>query len=259
MIGHLRACVRILAIVVWTAALYALRTVCLLLALVSRDAFWSIHSALMQTWARGVGRCMGIRIRTEGRPPRAPYLLVTNHLSYVDIVALQAACGCVFLAKAEVSRWPVIGFLARTTGTLFVDRTRRRDLPRAVEAIESVVRRGRGVVFFPEGTSTEGREVLPFKPSLFEVAIRTGLPVYCASLGYCIPGGTPPARLVVCWWGDMEFFPHLYALLQIPSFEARIAFCSDPIPREEQEGRKDLAESAHRTVESCFVPVTPPC
>jgi 1-acyl-sn-glycerol-3-phosphate acyltransferase len=257
-VRHLRALLRLAAIGAWTTSLLALRVLALPLLLLTGDLFPRVHFRLMQTWARGVARLLGMRFEVEGRPPKPPYLLVSNHLSYVDVVALQAVCGCVFLAKAEVARWPVIGFLARTGGTLFVDRTRRTDLPRAVEAVASVVERGRGVVFFPEGTSTDGSSVLPFNPSLFEVAIRTGLPVYCASLGYAVPRGSPPAHLSVCWWGDMEFFSHLYNLLQIPSFRARIAFAPQPVAREERADRKVLAERARRSVEACFTPVVTP-
>lgn len=258
MIRHLRALSRLIAIGVWTGALYGLRVLALPLALVRPRLFRRFHFGLMQRWARGTARCMGLTIEAEGPAPAPPYLLAANHLSYVDIVALQTLCGCVFLAKAEVSRWPLIGFLARTTGTLFVDRTRRADLPRAVEAVSQVVSEGRGVVFFPEGTSTDGASVLPFKPSLFEVAVRTGLPVYCASLGYTVPEGSPPAHLAVCWWGDMDFFGHLYALLQIPSFRARVAFAHEPVPRAERVDRKELAERAHRSVAARFIPVVTP-
>lgn len=255
MAGHLRAWGRLLALGLWTSALVLLRTLALPAALVSRSAFRGFEARLVRRWARGAGRVLGLDVVVEGDAPEPPYLLVANHLSYVDIVALQGVCGCVFLAKAEVAGWPLIGALARLVGTLFVDRTRRSDLPRAVEAVTRVVEGGRGVVFFPEGTSTEGAEVLPFKPSLFEVAIRTGLPVYCASLGYSVPRGAPPAHEAVCWWGDMEFFPHLYSLLQLPSFQARIAFAPRPVLREERMSRKELAERAHRAVEAGFVPV----
>lgn len=270
MTRHLLALGRLLGIALYSAVPYTAVILTWPVALVSRSLRARIHVGLLRIWSRGVAWLMGIRIEAEGHAPAPPYILVSNHLSYVDIVVLQALTGCVFLAKSEVARWPVIGFLARTSGNLFVDRTQRMDLPRAVEAISRVAIEGHGVAFFPEGTSTDGSSVLPFKPSLFEVAIRTGLPVYCASLGYAVPEDSPPAHLSVCWWGDMEFFSHLYALLQIPSFRARVAFADQPVSREvresspaasavkrRQEGsdRKELAERARRSVEAHFFPV----
>jgi 1-acyl-sn-glycerol-3-phosphate acyltransferase len=255
---HLLAVSRLCAAALWSAALYALRLVLLSVGLVSRRAAVRADVAAMRAWARGLARLIGMRIRVEGPPPRPPFLLAANHLSYVDVVALLASTPCVFLAKSEVARWPVIGFLARTTGNLFVDRSRRGDLPRVLAAVEAAVARGRGVAIFPEGTSTDGSAVLPFKPSLFEAAVRTGLPVSCASLGYEVPDGYPPARLSVCWWGDMEFLRHLYALLQIPSFEARVAFADVPIARGEWRDRKELAAQARRRVEARFTPVVSP-
>jgi 1-acyl-sn-glycerol-3-phosphate acyltransferase len=250
---------RLAAIAAWTAAVYAARLASLALAPVSKRAFGRADRALHKHWAQVVARLIGMRIRAEGEPPRPPFLLVANHLSYADIILLQALTGSLFVAKSDVARWPLIGFVARTTGTLFVDRARRADLPRVLAGVEAAAARGLGVAIFPEGTSSDGSSVLPFRPSLFEVAVRTRLPVYCATLGYRVPEGSPPAHLSVCWWGDMAFLKHLYALLQIPSFEARAAFAPVPAGGAEPRDRKELARSARHAVASRFNPVVTAC
>jgi 1-acyl-sn-glycerol-3-phosphate acyltransferase len=133
-----------------------------------------------------------------------------NHLGYLDILMLATQVDAPFVAKAEVAHWPVIGLLCRSVGTIFIDRARKRDLPRVIDEMVAALQRGRRVIFFPEGTSTSGATVLPFRSPLFEATIRTGVPVRYASLAYCTPKGAPPAHQVVCWWGDMTFIDHVY-------------------------------------------------
>ncbi|MEM9380141.1 MAG: lysophospholipid acyltransferase family protein, partial [Planctomycetota bacterium] len=152
-------------------------------------------------WARSVLRILGVDARYEGPAPDGPFFLVCNHLSYVDIPVLLARLDARFLAKSEIASWPVLGLLARSTGTLFIDRSRKRDLTRVMPAIERVLGRGPGVIIFPEGTSTDGSAVQPFKPSLFEVPVEMDLKVVCAALHYDCPEGPRPAWEAVCWWG----------------------------------------------------------
>lgn len=190
-----------------------------------------------RTWSRALARILGMSIRVEGAPPDHA-LLVSNHLSYIDIVLLATQIDAVFVAKSEVASWPVIGHLCRAIDTIFVDRKTRRDVVRVGREIESRIERGLGVVFFPEGTSTDGSVVLPFRASLLEVAARTGIAVHWAAIEYRTSDGEPPAADVVCWWGDMEFLPHLWQLLRVRSFEATLRFGVEAIASDD---RKELA------------------
>lgn len=203
-------------------------------------------------WARGMARILGLSVRHAGQPPQGRYLLISNHLSYIDILALMNVVDARFLSKAEVANWPGIGPVARFAGTLFVDRTRRTDLPRVIGEIEQVLASGRGVVFFPEGTSSSGFEVLPFKASLFEVAARGGLEVACATLRYETPDHERPAEWSVCWWGEMGFTPHFWQLLGLTSYEAQLRFSE---ARLSNSDRKLLAEEAREEVLRIFQPV----
>jgi len=209
-------------------------------------------SRLFRSWARWVSVVLQMGIHVDGSPPQAPFVLVTNHLGYVDVVVLASLLDCVFVANADVARWPVFGPLCRTVGTIFIDRERKRDIPRVLQRIQRTLGHGRGIVLFPEGTSTDGATVLRFKPSLLETAVRARLPVSYASLTYETPPSAPPARQSVCWWGDMTFMGHMLRLLCLPGFSARVTFGRETL---EEVDRKDLASRAREAVLSQFQPV----
>ncbi len=189
-----------------------------------------------------------------GPVPEAPFFLVANHLSYVDIVVMLALVDGVFVAKRELNQWPVVGYLTRLVGTIFLDRTSRRDAMRALEAIDRRVGEGDGVIVFPEGTSSVGAGVNPMKPALFEWAARNRFPVHCVTLGYETPAGSPAARTAVCWWGDMTFVPHLITLCRLPGFQANIRFADRSLTGDD---RNQLATEAREVILARFAPHDP--
>ena len=203
----------------------------------------------LSAWARRIVPVLGMRMTVEGPVPAAPFVLVTNHLGYIDIVVLAAQAPIAFVAKAEIARWPLIGRFARAAGTVFIDRARVRDIPRVVGAIEASFAGGIGVAIFPEATSSAGSEVLRFRPSLLEAAARARLPVVYAALTYRTPPDEPPAHFSVCWWGDMGFPGHVAKLFALRSFEARLRFGSERVI---EADRKLLAERLHRKVSELF-------
>ena len=180
-------------------------------------------------WAQISARVMGMTINVRNDPPAGPFLMVSNHLSYVDVIVLGSQTDCAFIAKSEVASWPIIGLICRTMDTIFIDRSSRKNIPRVMQRIDKTLQRGLGVVLFAEGTSTNGQSVLPFKTSLLEFAARNQLPVHYASVRYVVPSGETSAEQSVCWWGDMTFPGHLFRLLQLPSFGASLAYGSEPI------------------------------
>lgn len=205
-----------------------------------------LRDRAMHGWSRWVVRALGIRVVVDGALPPRTGLLVSNHVSYVDIPVLASIAPMSFLAKSEVATWPVLGFLARTVGVQFVVRSDKRGLPEAERRLHDEVQRGHAVAFFPEGTSSDGEAVLPFRPALLEQAAQQGLPVLHAAIRYTTPDGSPPARLSVAWWGDMTLLPHLSALLRLPSIEARVRFASEPVIASD---RKELARALQEGVE----------
>lgn len=184
-------------------------------------------------------------------PARAPFFLVSNHVSYCDIVLLLGQVHGVFVAKKELNEWPVIGYLTRLVGTIFVDRNSRRDAKRVLETIDQRVASGDGVIVFPEGTSSSGDDVHPMRTALFEWAAQTGKPVGIASIHYTTRPGMPSAREAVCWWGDMSFVPHVLQLCQMPGFDATLHFGDEPVTGND---RGLLAAQAREAVAHNFVP-----
>lgn len=247
-----RTLARSVALTAWTAAVYGfLVATSFLVGLRPGSGGWRgpgtgpWRTAIFHGWARGVVRLLGVRAAVEGVPPRPPFFLVANHLGYLDVALIAAHLRCVFVARGDVDRWPVFGALCRAGDTLFIDRENRRDIPRVIDRIRAVLDGGRGVVLFPEGTSSGGEAVLPFKPGLLEPAAVAGIPVSYAAVSYATPPGSPPARLVVCWWGAMPFVRHLLTLLGLPEIRARLVFGAEPIVESE---RKELARRLHRAV-----------
>lgn len=220
---------------------------------VGRLSRW--RGLMMGGWGRSLAALFGMRIRVEGRPPEEAQLIVSNHLSYMDIVLLGATLRCTFVSKAEVAGWPFIGLAARSAGTLFLDRARKRQLPEVAARMQERLAAGQGLVLFPEGTSTGGDRVLPFRSALLEPAASGGIPVGFASLHYRTPPGWPPAQESVCWWGEMTLAPHVLNLLRMPGFDATVAFGSEPLVASD---RKLLAAKLHRAVSELFRPSMEP-
>src|SRR5436305_324830 len=131
-------------------------------------------SRFFRGWSRLLLRLLHIRVETSGEAPSPPFLLVANHLSYLDILVLASRLPCVFVSKAEVRSWPLLGPICTALGTLYIDRQQRRDIPRVMLDIEKALDRGLGVVFFPEGTSSKGETVAPFKSPLLALPVRLG-------------------------------------------------------------------------------------
>lgn len=195
----------------------------------------------MSVWGHGVARIFGMKIRVHGPPPQAPFFLVTNHISYTDILLLCAVSPAWFISKAEVAKWPGIGALTRSANTLFLDRETRRDVHRMNQLIAGLVRDGGGVGFYPEGTTSDGTEILPFKPSLLQPAVELGMPVHVGAIAYETDPGEPPAEEIVAWIGDAAFTPHAKRLLSSRGFTARVLFSEETV---QAPNRKALAQKS---------------
>jgi 1-acyl-sn-glycerol-3-phosphate acyltransferase len=166
-------------------------------------------------------RIFGCSPQVSGEIPTRG-LLVSNHLGYLDILAICAATPAVFVSKADVKHWPVFGRLAKLGGTIFIERERRTHVGTVNSEIDSALADGALVVIFPEGTSTNGENILPFRSSLLEPALRGGVEISIAWIHYELSDGD--AKQEACYWGDHSFFPHLLNLLGKKSVHATICF-----------------------------------
>ncbi len=182
-----------------------------------RRAYW------VQLCARRILKSLGIAYTVEGEPA-ARGLVVANHLSYLDIVVLSAAMPCFFVAKVEIGGWPFFGRAARSGGTIFID---RGNLKSAQSVARQIAERLKlpisvPVLLFPEGTSTDGSEVLRFHSRLIDPAVSSGVPITAVAIRYIVHDGTPEREL--CWFGDQKFVHHLWKVLGVSGFEAELQF-----------------------------------
>ncbi|MEL7024876.1 MAG: lysophospholipid acyltransferase family protein [Pseudomonadota bacterium] len=206
---------------------------------------WRIRH--FHAWSRASVYLIGGRTQWHGVPPERPFFMASNHLSYLDIVVLAQRLPAVFVSKADVKHWPVIGWLTRLADTLYINRERRRDIPRANTTIREALQRGDGVVLFPEGTSSESDFVLPVRPPLLEVAASESYPVYLAAVYFETQPGDPHAHRAICYYGDMSFGPHVWRLLHLKGFTATVRFADEPVASSD---RKHLAEQVRQGIHS---------
>jgi 1-acyl-sn-glycerol-3-phosphate acyltransferase len=200
------------------------------------------RSRWLQWCSRRALRVFSVTYEARGPSPQAG-LLVCNHLSYLDILVFVSLTPAVFVSKSEVKSWPVFGWFARLSGTLFVDRTRRRDVARMNAEINHALEGGNVVVLFPEGTSWNGREILPFKSSLLEPIVGAKHPLSIGRIRYALEDGS--VEQDVCYWGDMTLLPHFLNLMTKRHVRARVDFAVIAQPATE---RKELARQLHAAV-----------
>ncbi|MBD9525516.1 MULTISPECIES: 1-acyl-sn-glycerol-3-phosphate acyltransferase [Paracoccus] len=207
-------------------------------------------------WVQGVCRMcvwiMGMKWRREGEPMRGPGAVVANHSGWLDILVLNAAMPVFFVSKAEVAGWPGINILTRVTDTHFVTRDPRLARAQAQE-FAARTRAGHRLLFFPEGTSTDGRRVLPFKPTLFQGFLDPALPEDLAiqpmTAVYSAPRDRDPR--FYGWFANMGLAPHLLAVLAQPRQGSVTVRLLEPIPVR-GENRKTLSLKAETAIREGF-------
>lgn len=225
--------------------------------LLGRSRVWSpeaLGPRIVATWARGALPLLGVRLEVVGTPLAAPGVYVANHSSWIDIIVLQATAAPCLVSKAEVRDWPLIGLIGRAIGTLFIERNPSAVHGQAAE-LRARINAGDHMALFPEGTSSDGQRVLPFRSSLFGIFF-SGEPggdiaVQPVSLHYRQRSDLPPS--LYAWWGDMEFAPHLKVVLaRSTKGVVQVSFLP-PLPVDEMPDRKALARAAEAAVRNEFL------
>lgn len=241
-VGWVRVLLRGVAVAVVT---FGCLILLLLVRLIERPLFGQgrpVTPFITQFVCRTAFVLMGIKYRRVGTPMAGAGAVVANHSSWLDIFALNAAKRIYFVSKAEVAKWPGIGWLARATGTVFIARN-RHEAAKQVDVFRARLGHGHKLLFFPEGTSTDGLQVLAFKPTLFaaffDPALRDTLSIQAVSVIYHAPVGTDVRHYG--WWGAMDFGPHLLATLaQSPQGGVTVVY-HDPVKVANFADRKALA------------------
>jgi 1-acyl-sn-glycerol-3-phosphate acyltransferase len=198
---------------------------------------------------------LGMRVERHGeRTPDRPTLFVINHCSYLDIAVLGSMIGGSFIAKAEVAGWPLFGWLARLQRTVFVDRQRRTGVSNQRDEISNRLEAGDDLILFPEGTSSDGNRVLPFKTALFAVAERRvdghALTIQPVTIAYVRLDGIPLGhglRPFYAWYGDMDLGGHLWKLAGLGDCTVSVEFHA-PITIDTFGSRKALAAHCRETI-----------
>ncbi|BAH40814.1 MAG TPA: 1-acyl-sn-glycerol-3-phosphate acyltransferase [Gemmatimonas aurantiaca] len=201
-------------------------------------------AGLVRGLCRSVLTVMGVRVSVRGAWPREATLVIANHLSWLDIVAVLARKRCTFVAKSDVRRWPLVGWLGDAMGVIWVDRHHKRDLLRAIPVLQATLTAGTSVLLFAEGTTTNGQTLLPFKSGLVEGAVRAGVPVVPIAVTASASAGDLDA---LCWIGDETLvanIPRVFALR-----DARLTLHAAPAiePLRGVRAARKLATAAART------------
>ena len=219
----------------------------------------SHHARSFPHWYhRQVCKLLSIRLNIEGSVARQRgVLLISNHVSWLDIVVLSAVAPVSFVAKQEVASWPFVSWLAKLQRTVFVDRARRREVTDKANEIGERLKAGDHIVLFAEGTSSDGNSVVPFKTPLFAAAKPLGGEALgadiCAqtlALTYTKLHGLPLCRRgrpLVAWYGDMDMASHAWRLLGLGPLDVNIRI-GPPVPLDEFADRKALARYAEDRV-----------
>lgn len=208
---------------------------------------------ITQAVCRGTLRVLGLRVTVRGPRMKGPGAIVANHSSWLDIFVLNSRKNIYFVSKAEVAKWPGIGWLARATGTMFINRD-RREAKAQTQIMEDRLMQGHRLLFFPEGTSTDGRRVLPFKTTLFAAffsdRLKHELQLQSVSVLYHAPMGED--LRFYGWWGDMDFAPSLLKVLaQAKQGHVELVY-HDPVRVDDFANRKSLAAFMEAQVKQDF-------
>jgi len=227
-------------------------TILLVLRLFERPLFGMkrpVTPYITQFVCRNAFRVLGIGFHSTGAMMQERGAIVANHSSWLDIFALNARKRIYFVSKAEVAKWPGIGWLARATGTVFIERSRKK-AKEQTQLLEQRLKADHKLLFFPEGTSTDGTRVLPFKTTLFAAFfndhLREFMMVQPVSVAYSPPQGEPDR--FYGWWGDMNFAPHLLKTMSVLRQGSVELTYHAPVRVADFASRKSLAAYCETTI-----------
>lgn len=185
---------------------------------------------LIRWWCRRLLSCFNIQVQVFGTHPddsTQRTMLVANHISWADIHALNSIIPVRFIAKLEIRSWPIFGYLVTKSGTLFINRTIRKDAARIVEITTDSLKQSENVCFFPEGTTTEGTQVLPFKSSIIQAAIDANAQLLPVAIYYPQPNGQP--NLTIAYAGETSMIESMDRILRLKQPVVELHFLN-PIP-----------------------------
>ncbi|WP_280154525.1 lysophospholipid acyltransferase family protein [Piscinibacter sp. XHJ-5] len=192
-------------------------------------------------WSAKLLRLLGIALHTQGTPRGGATLVVANHISWLDILAINAVRPVRFVSKADVRHWPLIGWLVACAGTLFIERERKRDALRVVHQVAQALASGKTIAVFPEGTTSDGRGLLPFHANLLQAAISTETPVQPVALRFA--DAAHEVSVAAAYIGDTTLAQSVWAIVTASGLRAHVTWL--PPEAVAHTERRALAELLH--------------
>ena len=194
-------------------------------------------SRYAKLWSRGIAKIVNLRVKISGEMPSgAGGLVVSNHLGYLDIITHGSVFPLRHAPKAEIAKWPLLGWYVGLSRPVWVDRISKRASKKIFSDYAETMKNGLFLIVYPEGTSTDGKNgILPFKSASFEAAIAADAPIFPVITRYKEPPGLP----AVSWYGNMSLLPHIWQVLKLPSIDAELRFLPPVLPS--GNPRKDVA------------------
>lgn len=209
------------------------------------------RAAAIQRWSLQLLRACRVDLAVHGQMHPGPCMLAINHISWLDIIALNAVQPTRFVAKADIARWPMIGSLARGAGTLFIERERRRDALRVMHDMAQALQAGEVVSVFPEGTTSDGRGILPLHANLFQAAVSAGVAVQPVLLRY-VEAATGRPSTAAAFVGDDSLITTLRRLARAPRLRAEVRFLPALPPSDE---RRQLCSQVYEALQAALAQV----
>jgi 1-acyl-sn-glycerol-3-phosphate acyltransferase len=256
--GKIIAAIKFL-LVFMTIGLYFLLTMPLYpLMYISKYKTKKLLNHLVGYCARTALIILNVKINIQGKEniqKGENYFVVSNHLSYLDILVFSSFFATGYVTSMEVKKTPFLGQIADLAGCLYVDRKNKKNIKNEIKDIENALMEGLSVTVFPEATSTNGEQILKFKRSLFQSAINTTIRVLPMTINYKKVNGEPINKVTrdsVCWYGDMEFAPHLWDLCQTSSVEVDIVLSQPVTVKEQYDCSAILRDDCYEIVTSQF-------
>ena len=195
----------------------------------------------VEVWARGMLAIIGIQVRVKGHPAQGPVLMAANHISWLDILVMHAACHCRFVAKSEIRSWPLVGVLTTGGGSLYIERGSNRDAMRVVHQMAAALQQGQVLAVFPEGGTGDGVTLLPFHANLLQAAISAGAPIQPIALQF-LDAQTQQTSLAPCYRDTDTLVSSLWRTLCAPPLLAQVRYGESQIAqgRNRREWASDL-------------------
>lgn len=200
---------------------------------------------VIRTWHQTMLRRLGIQLQAKGALTTGAKLLVANHISWLDILVINAVGPARFVSKSEVKSWPIIGSMVTAGGTLFIERQRKRDAMRVVHEMAAALSRGDTLAVFPEGTTSNGQQVLPFHANLFQAAISAQTPVQPLAIKYS--DAQNHLSQAAPYIDEMTIAESFWKIVSAPRLVASIEIL-EPQPTSDQDDRRELAEQAEHQI-----------